>query len=251
MIRGVDVSSWQGDIKWSSVFEDGIEVAVIRSTVFGTRYAPSYVDPKFTDNWNNAKEGGLRVSTYYVHRPDLDAEMQVENFLNAINGLSPDLPFVFDVELDGRGMGASAITAHLWRCLDIFEQEQDKPIIYTGAWFWNPNILRDDNWKQYKLWAASYTPEARIPLDWDDWYIWQHTNKGRVAGILGNVDLNRIKPAKDDKLIFTLTQESPYYSGLGIDTRIRGTFKAGQQIRGMRAWVETNKGWVKVSNNIT
>ena len=245
MIKGIDVSSWQGDIDWNKVYNDGYEFAVIRSVVYGSRYKPSYIDPLFLQNWQKAKAAGLRVSSYYVHRPDLNAQMQVDNFLQTIHALENDLPWVFDVELDG-GMSPSAITAHLWRCLELFEKEHDKPIIYTGAWFWNPNILRNPEWSQYKLWTASYTVNPFIPSDWADYYIWQHTNKGQVDGIIGDVDLNKMKVPPSNKLVFDIP-ESPVYSGLGLDAR--STESVSGQIQGKRAWVQIEGGWVKVEND--
>ena len=62
-----------------------------------------------------------------------------------------------------------------------------KPIIYTNVDFYSRNLGKEFN--SYPLWAAHYyqydTP--RIERNWD---FWQHSEEGRVNGILSKVDFN-------------------------------------------------------------
>jgi lysozyme len=72
--------------------------------------------------------------------------------------------------------------------LDVVENYYGvKPIIYTNVAFYSRNLGKEFN--QYPLWAAHYlqydTP--RIDRSWD---FWQHSEEGRVNGILSKVDFN-------------------------------------------------------------
>lgn len=51
----------------------------------------------------------------------------------------------------------------------------------------------DARLKNHPLWVAHYTSAAkpRIPAPWSFWTFWQYTDRGRVAGIAGGVDINR------------------------------------------------------------
>ena len=50
----------------------------------------------------------------------------------------------------------------------------------------------------YPIWIAAYlnTPETslpKIPNGWNDWQIWQFTEKGQIDGYTGELDLNMMK----------------------------------------------------------
>lgn len=59
MAKGIDVSSWQGNINWKNVKESGIEFAIIREG-FG-RKEPNQIDKYFHKNIKEAQENGIFV----------------------------------------------------------------------------------------------------------------------------------------------------------------------------------------------
>jgi uncharacterized membrane protein YgcG len=66
------------------------------------------------------------------------------------------------------------------------------PIIYTGYYFWRDSVGSPDE-SASPLWHAQYT-SAACPLiadTWSTWAFWQYTSSGSVAGIAGNVDVDR------------------------------------------------------------
>ena len=58
--RGIDVSQWQRNIDFAAVKASGIEVVYIRSSLGG-----DYTDPRFQENYKNAKAQGLKVGFYH------------------------------------------------------------------------------------------------------------------------------------------------------------------------------------------
>ena len=59
-IHGIDVSRYQGDIDWRRVKRAGTEFAWIKATEGG-----DYVDPKFMENWNQARAAGVPRGAYH------------------------------------------------------------------------------------------------------------------------------------------------------------------------------------------
>ena len=56
LYNGIDVSEWQGDIDFKKVAQQGVEVVYIRVSE-----GQKYTDPYFKDNYEKAKQNGLKV----------------------------------------------------------------------------------------------------------------------------------------------------------------------------------------------
>lgn len=194
---GIDVSRWQGEIDWPTVAAQGFRFAVIRATV-----GDYYTDPRFYENWRSAIAAGLLVSAYHVVKPKISAAAQIDHLWDVINGRKSHLPLVLDVEL-ADGQTPATITQVVKDCADLIEdQEGRKPIIYTGKWFWDPNVLRRQDWRDYDLWIANYgTQSPVLPADWSEWKIWQYSETGSVNGVSSRAtDLNWFNGSYEDLL---------------------------------------------------
>lgn len=53
-VFGVDVSSYQGEVNWSTLTEQGVRFAFCKATE-----GSGHVDPTFQQNWQNAQEAGV------------------------------------------------------------------------------------------------------------------------------------------------------------------------------------------------
>jgi GH25 family lysozyme M1 (1,4-beta-N-acetylmuramidase) len=192
MDRGIDTSRWQSArtmINWEKVAGAEIKFAIIRSSV-----GNHYQDEFFERDWREARANNLLLSAYHVVVPTQSPESQIGIFLERVGHKRNDLPLVLDVEIlstpgrDEIPANKYQVTANLRRCIELLPE---KPIIYTGAWYWNPYVLRSSEWKEYPLWAASYhrsTPY--LPYDWSDYLIWQYSSTEFVPGISVYVDVN-------------------------------------------------------------
>lgn len=61
MIKGIDVSKWQGNIDFKKVKESGIQFVIIRA---GYGRTASQKDEYFGQNYSRAKEAGPDVGAY-------------------------------------------------------------------------------------------------------------------------------------------------------------------------------------------
>lgn len=198
-VRGVDVSHWQGEVRWREVRRDGIDFAFIKATEGG-----DHVDPRFARNWRAAGQAGVRRGAYHFYRPETSAGLQARHFLRTVRLGEDDLPPVLDVELTG-GASAERLRRGIRTWLETVERETGKrPIVYIS-----PRVAARLNGRlgRHALWIAHYRPSSPpIPHNWTRWTFWQYSSRGRVDGIRGRVDLNRYRGTRAQLDGFIATQ---------------------------------------------
>ncbi|HWU86308.1 MAG TPA: GH25 family lysozyme, partial [Kofleriaceae bacterium] len=187
-VKGIDVSYYQGDIDWAAARGDGVEFAFVRATD-----GLGYIDSRFAQNWEAARAQGVLRGAYQFFRPNQDPIAQADLLLEKLGAVSPgDLPPVIDVEATG-GLSPAGVEAAVRTWIDRVRPVIGRePIIYTGLPFWRDNVGAADLTAS-PLWHAQYTTAAcpNIAPPWQDWAFWQYTATGAVAGIAGDVDVNR------------------------------------------------------------
>jgi len=251
-VNGIDVSQYQGVIDWKKVADDDTDFAFIRSTICLPGYkANAYQDKLFQQNWKNARENAsIALGVYHVFTAHVSTAIQLEAISNALKGKTLDMPIAVDVE---RADVTDKVrnTELLVNFLTALELNFEKPIIYTGAWYWNVNIVETD-WSRYKLWTAAYTREPIIPKGWTEWMFWQYSSSGRVDGVVGNVDKNYGKWQFDDleEIDVEVLDLVPIRNGLGVDSLQSGTLEPGAKLKLKKMWVEVAPGqWSKLDGN--
>lgn len=191
-IHGIDVSKHQGKIDWKRVSrmkKNGIQIsfAFIKATEGITRQ-----DNRFESNWKQSAVNGLLRGAYHFYYPSRDADKQADNFIKTVKLTKGDLPPVVDIELSN-GKSREKICAGLKVFISRLEKQYNtKPIIYTNISFYN-KYLKDD-FRDYPLWIAGYFDHDRFYNEFETpWDFWQHSERGKVDGIKGNVDFNVFK----------------------------------------------------------
>jgi lysozyme len=181
---GIDVSKWQGPIDWGRIRGAGVSFVYVKATE-----GIGHIDPLFEVDYKGAKTAGLLVGAYHFYRPQALALIQATHFLNAIRGLSLDLPPALDLEVLDREPGA-AVRGNAARWLEYVEARWGKrPLLYTYAAFASENHLGAEL-GAYPLWLADYREVPHLPEGWERWWAWQRSGKGHVSGIGGDVDLD-------------------------------------------------------------
>ena len=187
MIHGIDVSKYQQTISWESVKEMKVNNIQLGFAFIKATEGIENTDPQFKRNWKKSKQAGVIRGAYHFFLATKDGRAQAENFIEAVDLEKGDLPPVVDVE-QTYGVSIAILKKELKEWLDVVEFNYGvKPIIYTNVDFYSRNLGNEFN--GYPLWAAHYyqydTP--RIERNWD---FWQHSEEGRVNGILSKVDFN-------------------------------------------------------------
>jgi lysozyme len=186
--EGIDVSYYQGSISWNTVAASGIEFAFIRVSD-----GLDYPDSRYQENWSGAQDAGVIRGTYQYFRVGQDATAQAEYLLDQMGSLEEgDLPPVIDVENYGNeGYSSNEVTDAVGEWISVIEDELGvPPIIYTSYGAWS-SMSGSSDFRDYPLWAANWHAACPlIPDQWSDWYFWQYSATGSVAGISGDVDLD-------------------------------------------------------------
>lgn len=190
---GIDVSKWQGDIDFEKVKNAGVEFVILRMGVMKDKDTPLAIDNTFESNYNKAKEAGLKVGIYVYSEADT-VDKAVENakfVIDNLNGDKLDFPVCFDWE-NWAYFNELEINLHrLNEMYDAFTEELENAG-YTTMLYASENYL-NNTWlslKDYTIWAAKYSSKMPSINAGNEYILWQNTDKGRVDGIEGNVDLD-------------------------------------------------------------
>lgn len=203
-LPGIDVSHWQGTIRWQAVKGDGVRFAIAKASE-----SRSFVDDQYARNRLKADRLGIPFSAYHFARPDAsanDALREAEHFLRTANLRGRHLLPVLDLEVNGT-LGRRALVRWVKTWLQTVEKRLGvKPMIYTTPSFWRDR-MGDTAWfaeNGYRLWIAHwFADQPRVPAaNWAGrgWTLWQTSNCGSVAGIAGCVDLDRFRGTNIDVL---------------------------------------------------
>lgn len=185
-VVGIDVSEYQGKIRWSYVdtIEDKypLHYVFIRATVGNDR-----VDRQFKRNWLGAKENKMIRGAYHYYRPNENSLEQAELFIKTVKLKKGDLPPVLDIEKLPKEQSIERLKIGLRRWLKAVELHYGvRPIIYTGEKYYD-DFLKEE-FSDYLFWIANYN-FYREEIQ-DDWLFWQFTEKAIVPGIDYKVDVN-------------------------------------------------------------
>lgn len=199
---GIDVSHWQGVMEWTKAKQAGVSFAFIKASDGG-----SAVDSQFANNWKGAKAMGILRGAYHFFRNGADPLAQANLFVRTLGSDVGELPPVMDFEDADSAPDLPAARIFLDRVQQLTGR---KPIIYTGAWYWNAKRFDNVAWaKDFDLWAAAYQMNAPIlPLDWQKWTFWQYSGTGlgpTYGALAGDIDLDRFNGTLDDLRAYSMT----------------------------------------------
>lgn len=186
-IHGIDVSKYQSIIAWEEVKAMNVRNIQLGFAFIKATEGIGNTDPQFKRNWKKTKENSIIRGAYHFFIASKDGRMQAENFIDKVQLEPGDMPPVLDTE-QLNGVSSVQLKKELKKWLEIVENHYGvKPIIYTNVDFYNRNL--GSEFDNYPLWAAHYyqTEQPRIQRGW---VFWQHSDEGRVNGIVSKVDFN-------------------------------------------------------------
>lgn len=192
--RYVDVSRYQGTIDWAQVAAAGYKGAMLKTVStnrkFSKRADGLYIDPTFETNYRNARAAGLDVGVYYYTYATSEAMADAELALvrQAVYGKELTMPLAVDVEENKlKPMSTLDLTNLAAYALEQVERLGFYAQLYTYTGYkYELDMARLSS--RWDVWLADYT--GKTPKVNFKYNAHQHTSKGSVPGISGNVDLN-------------------------------------------------------------
>jgi lysozyme len=186
-IHGIDVSKYQSYIDWEEVKMMQVADVQIGFAFIKATEGINNKDQYFKRNWRKAHDAKVVTGAYHFFIASKSGKAQAKNFINTVALEEGDLPPVLDVE-QVNGASPSKLRKNVKEFLDAVEAYYGvKPIIYTNVDFYN-HYLKGE-FDDYPLWVAHYL-QRNQPRIQRDWIFWQHSEQGRVNGILTKVDFN-------------------------------------------------------------
>ncbi len=190
--KGIDVSKYQGNIDWGAVAASGINFAIIRVGYRGSSTGVLVEDPYFRRNISGASKAGIKVGVYFFTQAVTEAEAveEASMAMSLVSGYHLAYPIFIDTESasNGRanGLGQSSRTAIVKAFCQTVRNGGYKAGVYASkSWF--RDQLNASALNSYCIWVAQYSGSCTYSGRYD---LWQHTSKGKVSGITGNVDMN-------------------------------------------------------------
>lgn len=208
LLKGIDVSEYQGDIDWDLVKED-VDFAILRLCDFYHRTSTDdcLLDKKFLYNILACEEKNIPVGIYYFSRATTKEEAinEAEFVAEKLKEYSLEYPVYMDVETEYLN-NLIVNSKEEFKIIAQAAMETLEANGYFSGIYCNRNVFKniEDLSNKYTFWLTSnktynqqvdftsfkeenfpilYTPNNNVA-------IYQYSECGKVAGINGNVDID-------------------------------------------------------------
>lgn len=191
---GIDVSKWQEDIDWKRVKEQGTEFAILRLAYQKGFDGEILIDQYFEKNYKECRENSIPIAVYYSSYDK--SEEEVKNHANWIcdylnkNNIS-NIYVAFDWEnwesFNKLGISLNDINNIADTFMNDIKNAGNQSMLYSGKTYLE-TVWKNPN--EFPVWLANYVTSTTYKGDYN---IWQFTQKGKISGINGYVDINVLK----------------------------------------------------------
>ena len=184
MAKGIDVSTWQGNIDFNQVKKSGVEFVIIRAG-----YGNAVKDKWFEENYRKAKAAGLNVGAYWYSYASSaeEAKQEAQGCARVLAGKQFEYPIYFDIEEKSQLNKGQAFCSAL---VSAFCNEMEKLGYFAGFYasvsaalsYISPEVRN-----RYAFWVAQWSSKCTYNGTYG---LWQYSSSGSVAGISGRVDMD-------------------------------------------------------------
>lgn len=188
--QGADLSKFNRNVNMKLAKQNGMDFVILKA---GSGYSGE--DPKFQQNYRNAKAAGLNVGAYwYSYAVNVEeAKEEAVRYLKILKNKQFEYPVYLDFEDPSQlRIPTKTKTDMAIAFMSILEKNG----YYTGLYSsgsWINNQFERNRLKDYDIWIAHWhvtCPNCFTP----DYGMWQFTNKSKIKGVLdtgeGGVDMN-------------------------------------------------------------
>ena len=185
---GIDISVWQGDIDFEAVIEAGCEFVIIR--IGYSIHGELTLDRKFEQNLQGAVHAGLPVGFYLFcyDNSEENVRSSLEDVFATLEGVDVEYPIIFDWENFGKFQQYNISLQMLNHLYDVFEEEvtaRGYASMLYGSKYYLENVWRHTDTRS--VWLAHYVRSSSYA---NPYQLWQVSDRGKIDGIDGYVDLD-------------------------------------------------------------
>ena len=185
---GIDISFYQGGIRWDSLANDSVkQPSFIYVRLMGRG---AYYDSLYYHNIQQARQHRIPVGTYIFYTHFVPVHEQFRRFISAAHPDMQDLRPMIDVE--SLSIKPDSDNTHLCDSVLLLSQLMERhygcrPLIYSSQNFYNRHL--NPRLNNHLLWIANYSRQPVVPGALP--ILWQYSDRGHLPGIYTPVDLDR------------------------------------------------------------
>ncbi len=193
--KGIDVSTFQGNIDWNKVKNSGIEFAIIRLGFRGYESGKIVLDNQYENNMIGSLNAGLDTGVYFFTEAlnEQEAIEEAEFVIENLKEYKINMPVVIDVE--------ESANKEKTRTKDLTAEQRTKNVIafcerikeagYDVMIYGNLKsfmiMMNIEELENYDKWFAYYRYPFHFPYKIK---MWQYTAYEKIDGIEGKTDVN-------------------------------------------------------------
>lgn len=238
--KGVDVSSYQGNIDWAKVKADGVSFALLRGVE-----KSGEMDSKFETNYDHALANGVTIKGVYHYlyaKNEAEAVVCANNMVDKLKGKK----ITIWVDLEWSELRSTGKVTEIANAYIDAVKSQGYPVGVYSNLNWYQTVYRPSELHTDKFWIARYAydgsyKESLRPNVGEA--IWQWGSKGTVNGINGNVDMDISYEENSSPWVVTASQLNIRNLPCTTDPscKIVGTLKKGDGVD-----VKSESLWYKI-----
>jgi hypothetical protein len=206
MLRGIDISAWQGDVDLAAeAHRYGLDFVGIKATE-----GASGSDRYFSQNWARAKATGLVRIAYHFARPEASsAQQQADRLLFAAADAGPGDILCLDLEASELSQAGTNAWARAFGARLRERAPHVTTMVYLGSGYASNNTGRGladyfDRWwypqypstKSTTTWPSALSPwlPSGITTGWARPHIWQWTDHfaGKYDANISNLTIDQL-----------------------------------------------------------
>ena len=262
-LKGIDVSTLQGDIDWKRVRAAGIDFAMIKATQgrgegVETRKYRKFRDTKFVDNITGAAAAGIAcgVYHYFTAKNIFEAREEAAYFLATIKPHRDKIELWAAVDVESamwlKNVDKPTLTKAVREFIDKVSEAGYKPMLYTNLDFLTYRY-EHGAFADTEKWFAYWKPQMIKTVP--NVRIWQY-GIDDVDGIRFEVDANKGYfeiPAVSAQVpvyvvgnLYRIKTGDRYTSGLAVPSRLVGEAYRIAQVKPGRIRLDVLNSWIKV-----
>ena len=195
-MKVIDISYAQTNVKWAELKVDGV---IIRCGFRAYANGRCYEDSMFSRHITNAKKTDLKLGVYFFSQAITEEEgrEEAEYVLDLLKTykVEPYFPIAIDTEYISPEKGKPTPRANniskerrtrvIRAFCDRIKAHGCEPMIYAStSWLNNQLDMKE---LPFKVWVADYRGKCYYK---GAYIMWQYTDKGKVNGIPGDVDIS-------------------------------------------------------------
>ena len=180
--QGIDVSKHQGTIDWVTVKNSGkVDFAILRAG-----YGNGTKDTMFERNYLECKKNGIPVGAYwYLYSTTAKGALEeAKAFEQVLYGKQIDLPIFLDIE-EKKTFDSGNASEIVDTFCSYLESKGFYVGVYCSKYYLNTYLSRITS--RWAGWVAQWGDKCTFS---QPYLLWQKSEKGKIAGITGNVDLD-------------------------------------------------------------